>query len=259
MQVTETMIHSMEEKILEEINHPYLTKQIDLPPINSDKLRILLSILLSQNLSELEVEKYIITVLLIQIALDTHDLVKNDEEYMPHKKRQLTVLAGDYFSGLYYKTLAQIPNVKLVKSLAEGIKIVNENKISIYKNEIATVNDYLASLQQIETALFQQVASFFQDSIWALISKNLLHMNQIIRSKDKLKAYILSNKLKFAGAKLFRSTQVSKEQQIDLWLDNYIEILYHQIEQYIDSHDLHKMLHNKFRGNAKLGHPIVLE
>src|SRR5699024_3634853 len=79
-------------------------------------------------------EKYMITTMLVQIALDTHDLVtdkKNDtvEPLSVESTRQLTVLAGDYYSGLYYLLLAEIEDYQLIHALAIAIKEITELKL----------------------------------------------------------------------------------------------------------------------------------
>ena len=61
-------------------------------------------------LSYSEMQNYALSTMLIQIALDTHEHISN--ESVEEKNRQLTVLAGDYFSGLYYKLLADIGRYK---------------------------------------------------------------------------------------------------------------------------------------------------
>ena len=67
------------------------------------------------------------------MLLDTHDDVSNtleDENSM--KTRQFTILAGDYYSGLYYKVLAEVCNTEMIKKLSEGVKTINEHKVTIY-------------------------------------------------------------------------------------------------------------------------------
>ena len=79
------------------------------------------------------------------------------------KKRQLTVLAGDYYSGLYYKILAEVENVPLIRTLAEGIKIVNEHKVAIYRLEDCTVEQYMDTLKKVESTIISKFINFFLD------------------------------------------------------------------------------------------------
>ena len=51
------------------------------------------------------------------------------------KVRQLTVFAGDYYSGLYYKHLAKVGNISIIRMLSEGVKDINEHKVIVYHKE----------------------------------------------------------------------------------------------------------------------------
>src|SRR5699024_11220586 len=87
--------------------HSYLEKYIQKPVINEEKLFVLHAILNNINMPVKKKEKYMITTMLVQITLDTHDLVtdkKNDtvETLSVESTRQLTVLACDYYSLLLY-------------------------------------------------------------------------------------------------------------------------------------------------------------
>ncbi|MEH7525469.1 heptaprenyl diphosphate synthase component 1, partial [Bacillus sp. JJ1503] len=88
----------VKEQIEKKIRHPYLLKYIESPNIDEDKLLLLVTVLDHVNLPEERLRNFAITTMLIQIALDTHELVTNEElDSDQLKDRQLTVLAGVYY------------------------------------------------------------------------------------------------------------------------------------------------------------------
>jgi heptaprenyl diphosphate synthase len=120
----EKKLAGMKAEIESYVFHPYLRQYIIPPNIDEDKLLILISIVDQLELSPYKRDIIVKAIMLMHIALDTHDHVTNilmDETSM--KIRQLTVLAGDYYSGLYYKLLAEIGTSRLLKVFLKVLKI----------------------------------------------------------------------------------------------------------------------------------------
>ncbi|MFO1444605.1 heptaprenyl diphosphate synthase component 1 [Bacillus sp. Bva_UNVM-123] len=239
MQDMKIKLTDMKEQIFKKIKHPYLHKYIDSPEIDEDKLLLLLSLLDKADLPEKIAENYALTTMLIQIALDTHELVSNNElEEDDNKDRQLTVLAGVYYSGLYYKILADIDEVTMIRSLAEGIKEVNEHKISVYQKSSVGIEVLMNDVKKIESSLFEKITLFLDNSIWNDLASNFLLIKRLIAEKklflqgEKSVVFESLKKISFqkngqAGAAL------SLEQQNYLLhiCERYIDFSKHLIEQ----------------------------
>jgi heptaprenyl diphosphate synthase len=163
------------------VYHPYLLKYIETPIIDDDKLLILVSMLERLKFSSNEIQTYALTTMLIQIALDTHEHISNED--VDEKSRQLTVLAGDYYSGLYYKLLAQAEDIGLIKELSKGIKEVNQHKIMIYQKETIGIDQIMLSIKKIESALFNKYSGYFQVDIWNDFIENFLFIKRLMREK----------------------------------------------------------------------------
>lgn len=156
---------AVKESLQERLQHPFLMRYIDTPVIDEEKLFILYSILNHTNLHIEKKQQYALTIMLVQIALDTHEKVsdKGDVEAIDlHKRRQLTALAGDYYSGLYYYLLAQQSDICLIRKLAQGIKEINEQKIRLHQRLNFSVEDVVRSVEIVESALIQKTCSYFQ-------------------------------------------------------------------------------------------------
>lgn len=176
-------VASIKENIQQKISQNYLMQYIDKPYIDEDRIMILIESLSALNLPAASIERYVTTAMLIQIALDTHDKVNNANE--PLKKQQLTVLAGDYYSGLYYKLLAEVENVPLISSLASGIKLVNEYKIILYRIEDINLKDYIHTLKKTESTIVSKFIHFFGFNHLSLLSEEILLLNKLLREKEK--------------------------------------------------------------------------
>ncbi|MBS9805405.1 heptaprenyl diphosphate synthase component 1 [Bacillus cereus] len=159
----------IKEKLMEKLRHPYFINYIEEPFIDEEKIALLYGALKSANLHIEQIEHYVVTIMLVQIALDTHERVSNkagEEAIESHKCRQLTVLAGDYYSGLYYYLLSMNRDIVLIRALAEGIKEINEHKIMLYQKAHETTDDIMKSVVTIESALLQKTCDHFHLSHW---------------------------------------------------------------------------------------------
>src|SRR5690625_6228516 len=119
------------------IRQPYVEQIIQKPFIDEDKLVIANFLFKNQSISIAKRERYIITMMLIQIALDTHELIPGKyDKAISNEEKQLSVLVGDYYSGLYYFLLSEIYDIEMIQLIASSIKEINEQKMKLYYGNI---------------------------------------------------------------------------------------------------------------------------
>ncbi|MGE8204335.1 heptaprenyl diphosphate synthase component 1 [Heyndrickxia sp. NPDC080065] len=221
-------IASIKETIQQRISQNYLMQFIDEPYIDEDRIMILVESLKDHHLPTAIIERFVSTAMLIQIALDTHDKVNNTNESI--KPRQLTVLAGDYYSSLYYKMLAEVENVPLIRTLAEGIKLVNEYKVSLYRIDDHDIDGYIHTLKKVESTIVSKFIHFFGCQHLSVLAEEMLLINKLIDENEKVLAGKNSNIFEAIIKLLFPANQKSYHQ---LSLEN--KTLFNQTYQkYID-------------------------
>lgn len=238
----QSKLTDIKKQVEQKVLHPYLLNYIQSPIVDEDRILILISIMDKLELSVRDMENYALTTMLVQIALDTHENVsKNsipEESPNEQKGRQLTVLAGDYYSGLYYKLLAETDDLQLIKELSQGIKEVNEHKISVYQREIDGIEKLMGSIRTIEGSLFCKLSDFLQATVWNEVTSEFLFVKRLLNEKAQFlqvgSSVIFEALKKLAFPKSdSKSREISKEQQQYLLLicDRYIDYSKNLIEK----------------------------
>ncbi|KKI88793.1 hypothetical protein WQ54_30265 [Bacillus sp. SA1-12] len=202
MQDIYVKLAKMKIALREKLAHPYLDKYISVPKLDEDKLLLFYAIFDEIDLSDDVKESYITTAMLVQTALDTHDnvTIANDIDSTEFVQRQLTVLAGDYYSGLYYFMLSEVKDFKMVRALAMAIREINEHKISLYQDDQANMQSILDSLLIVETALFNRVADLLKLNHWKLLSTSFLTYKRLSHEK-----FHLENERKLPENQIYKS------------------------------------------------------
>lgn len=182
----QTKFNEMKDKIEQNLDYPYLSQYIKKPEIDNDKLLVLLSFLDSLDLPSSNKDNYALTTMLLQIALDTHDQVTNAAMDESNQRNiQLTVLAGTYFSGLYYRILAKQKDIDVIRVLSEGVEIINEQKIIYYQQDFDGIDKLISSLAKMEASLFKQLANYFRAKHWEDLVSNFFLLRRLISEKEK--------------------------------------------------------------------------
>ncbi|OPH60908.1 heptaprenyl diphosphate synthase [Paenibacillus ferrarius] len=142
----------------------------DLPDFPELRTRLLFAFLNGSSKLSASSELFALATSLVQLALDTHDMViaSNDiKEKKAARSRQLKVLAGDYFSSRFYHLLAQAGQIEIIKQLSEAICEVNRLKMNLYikmKQLKLTAEDYLHQTVEIKSQLFLSFSDLMSDT-----------------------------------------------------------------------------------------------
>lgn len=230
------------------IQHSYLDKYIENAVIDDCKLFIIYSIINKASLSEEKKRKYIISIILIQIALDTHDLVPasndaHDRKANP-KSRQLLVLAGDYYSGLYYFLLSEIEDFAMIQTLATTIKEINELKMKLYYNEAKSFNEMILIVKKLESLLITRVTEWLTELAITPFIEDLLLTHKLI--KEKLFIYQNGYSSIFANWLETENMHLSSIlEQIEMMITKYIDDLELYLQQSTMKHSLYHLHFDK--------------
>ncbi|CAG9623609.1 heptaprenyl diphosphate synthase component 1 [Sutcliffiella rhizosphaerae] len=255
--MSQLYISNIKEKIHTLITHPYLIEHIEYPIIDEDKLLLLYSIMETIEMPENKKEQYILSTMLVQIALDTHDMVTNTKvdqmEQEDAKNQQLTVLAGDYYSGLYYRLLAEVDDITMIKTLAHSIKQINEHKISYYQKDLQGMETLMQSLAKIESSLIQSVSGYFSNSMLKDLSENFLLLKRLIMERKRFCAkdssFLFDTIRRIAFSKGEKQDTSSEQEKYMLFLlDKYIEHLRKTMDTLISSiPNMNKLLETRIQ------------
>ncbi|OIJ14818.1 hypothetical protein BKP37_07525 [Anaerobacillus alkalilacustris] len=183
----EDEIKEIKQRFFQRIKHPYMNKFIIEPVLDDDRLFLLYSMLSEKKLEKECINTYIITTLLVQAALDTHETISigklSSEKDI--KERQLTVLAGDYYSSLYYYLLAKMNDISMIRVLANSIQEINECKMNIYKKNHQNISKYIEDIKIIDSSLMQRIAEHFNLQKWQSITSEFFFLKRIISERGE--------------------------------------------------------------------------
>jgi heptaprenyl diphosphate synthase len=165
----------------------------NLPELPEYQARLLMAFLSKAGETENNSELFTIAVSLVQLALDTHDLVpvsNQQKEQKSARARQLKVLAGDYFSSRFYHILSKAGQIEMIQQLSHAICEVNRLKMNLYlrmKQLKVTASEYLTQSVQIRMQLFISFQKQMTGSLQGLWTEVLQSFTQCEVILDEIK------------------------------------------------------------------------
>jgi heptaprenyl diphosphate synthase len=183
---------------ISELTKPYTEYDMiqihtNLPKLPDYQARLLMAFLTKAGETDHTSELITIAASLVQLALDTHDLVpvsNQQKEQKSARARQLKVLAGDYFSSRFYHILSQAGQIDMIQQLSYAICEVNRLKMNLYlrmKQLKVTANDYLSQSVQIRMHLFLSFQKQMTGSLHELWTEVLQSFTQCEVILDEIK------------------------------------------------------------------------
>ncbi|UOE92346.1 heptaprenyl diphosphate synthase component 1 [Alkalihalobacillus sp. LMS39] len=170
-------------------DHPFLKQYSAKPSVDKDKLRFLFAMLESK-IPIKKLQAYALSAILVDAALDAHENVSLqplNSDFIK-KTRQLTVLAGDYYSSLYYYLLADEGDIDMIRIFSYSIQKINEHKMNVYKNDGISFEQWKQDLSIIESELIQNIALFYKLDAWKETISEYFFLKRLILERSQIKA-----------------------------------------------------------------------
>lgn len=161
-----------------------------LPEIPESRTRLLFAFLEHDAGMKNSSELYTLVVSLLQMGMDTHDLVSisnDNKEKTASRERQLKVLAGDYFSSRFYQLLSESNDAQLIRLLSGSICEANRLKMILYmkmKNARLNAAEYLQLSVQIKSQLLLGFTDLFTGAnqvLWPQIVQLITNCEVILK------------------------------------------------------------------------------
>lgn len=153
------------------VDYDMIQRHTELPDISDSRLRLLYAFLNHQQSLTKHSELYTLVISLVQLGMDTHDLIDTDSEPRPEREmrsRQLKVLAGDYFSARFYQMLSQAGQIDMVSKISGAVCEVNRLKVNLYvrmRQLKVTAEEYLSFTVQLRSELFQLFSGVLEGAL----------------------------------------------------------------------------------------------
>jgi len=216
-QQIQSKIISMEIDVLNAVRQRTLDQWTDGPFVKESRLFFLLLPFFNGEQWSAKMETNANTVAIVYAALHAHDKVR--EEMPISKEQQLTVLAGDLYSGIYYQMLAKIKNVEMVQKLAAAIIQVSEKKASFHEHRIQQPDEVEETVKVIETALLHSFYNANEFHSYGELMECSLLYQRYTEELEALKTGKFSYVLSLLGDTLIHSSFIEQ------WLMDRLESL----------------------------------
>jgi heptaprenyl diphosphate synthase len=162
------------------VSHDLIKTYTDLPAFPDARVRLLYTFLNDADSASQHTELYALVASLVQMGMDTHDLIDTETERKPEKEmrsRQLKVLAGDYFSSRFYHLLSQAGQIDMIRKISSAVCEVNRLKMNLYirMNELRVEAEaYINHCVELKAELFLLFGGLLEERFSA-IWPELLH------------------------------------------------------------------------------------
>lgn len=156
-------LHELQQFVEKFMAHQTLRDEFVLPMISRIQLLLGAVVLSKSGLAQVVRDRVLAAMMMIYHALSLHDEV-SEGLTREEKKRQLTVLGGDYLSSLFYRLLAETDHIEMIRVFTKAIIHINEAKASLQKALFdGSYNDYdyLSDVRTIHGALIQSLCEIF--------------------------------------------------------------------------------------------------
>ncbi|MDJ0331669.1 heptaprenyl diphosphate synthase component 1 [Planococcus sp. S3-L1] len=222
----QSKIISMEIEVLDAVRQRTLDQFTEGPSVKESRLFFLLLPFFSGKTWSAEIESSAKTVSIVYAALHAHDQVREDNPIS--KEQQLTVLAGDLYSGIYYQMLVNSKNIAMVQKLATAIIQVSERKTSFFEGMERSIAEVEEAITIIETELLISFYKFYGYTEYESLAKQALLYIRYADELERLQSKNYSNFLRELTSNL------NHKNYVEHWLVEKLDNLHEKIVESID-------------------------
>lgn len=182
----EQEIDRLYEQLQGELNHPYIRRVLPHPAVDKDKL-LIYYLLFRTKAGRSDAGVCAKSVMIAEVGLTTHEWMTNStlRDKGEIKRRQLTALSGDYYSALYYYSLARCDRIQVVRWVAQAIQQFNIEKCRLYYDGSGEEDweQAVQTLSSAESALIAHIADRLEQNHWIPVFNHYFLVKRMVQER----------------------------------------------------------------------------